>query len=186
MFSVIKFKVILIERLENHEATILGRVIRVFKHNNVTIHKGRVKIWSNTSTTCPSLGTGRVFLVCGHENGSTQKLLLSSTSLIEAWDEETLRKIRRWQRLEKKMGKKKQDKRWVYHWRDVLWRYIKQLCFLLLKATMGNPEEKGEGDGVFFFYFLGESVTLCAVYVPNWTIYLCISMADFHYWLVAS
>lgn len=109
--SVIKFKVILIERLENQETIILGRAARVFRHNNVTINKGRMKIWSNTNTTCPSLGTGKVFLICGHENASRQKLLLSSTSLIEAWSGETLRKVRMWQRLDRKLGIKKEVRR---------------------------------------------------------------------------
>ncbi|KAJ7383575.1 negative regulation of sodium-dependent phosphate transport [Desmophyllum pertusum] len=106
---VIKFKVILTERRENQETIIRGKVIRVFSHTNVTIHKGRVKIWSNT--TCSSLGTGKVFLIGGHENASRQKLLLSSKSLIEAWSGETQKKIKKWQRIEKKLGTKKGVKR---------------------------------------------------------------------------
>lgn len=109
--SVIKFKAILIERLENQNTIIRGRVSRVFRHNNVTISKGRVKIWSNANITCPSLVTGRVFLICGHENASKQKLLLSSTSLIETWSGETFRKIRKWQRQERKLDSKKEAKK---------------------------------------------------------------------------
>ena len=100
----IKFKVILIERRGNHETIIHGKAARVFKHGNVPIQKGRVEIWSNTNSTCPSLRAGQVFLISGHESKSRKKLLLSSTSLIEAWSGEALRKIRRWQRIEKKLG----------------------------------------------------------------------------------
>lgn len=83
----------------------------MFRHNNVTISKGRVKIWSNANVTCPSLVTGRVFLICGYENASKQKLLLSSTSLIETWSGETFRKIRKWQRQERKLDSKKEAKK---------------------------------------------------------------------------
>lgn len=108
---VIKFKVVLIERVENKGTIVRGRVGRVFKQNNVTIHKGqRLTIRSNTNSTCPSLGTGKVFLIGGYENASRAELLLSSTSLIEAWNEKILRKIRRWQRMEKK-GRKKEGRR---------------------------------------------------------------------------
>lgn len=108
--SVIKLKVILIERLENRGTIIHGRVGRIFKQNNVTIQKGRVKIWSNSNSTCPSLGTGKVFVIGGYESASGRKLLLSSTSLIEAWSDKTLKKIRRWHRLERK-GAKKEGRR---------------------------------------------------------------------------
>ena len=105
----------LIERLENKGMTIRGRVGRVFKQNNVTINKGQqVKISSNINSTCPSLGSGKIFLIGGNEDTMRGKLLLSSTSLIEAWSDETVKNIRKWQRLEKK-GKKKAGKssKWV-------------------------------------------------------------------------
>ena len=110
-FSVIKFKVILIERRQNKGSIIHGKVGRVIKQNNVTIHKGRVKIWSNTESTCPSLRTGNIFLIGGFENALRRKLLLTSKSLIESWNEGTMRKIRKWQKGERNVLTKIQGKR---------------------------------------------------------------------------
>lgn len=110
-FSVVRFKAILIERLENHSTVIRGRVSRVLKQNNVTISKGRVKIWSNADLTCFPLVTGETFLICGHENASEQKLLLKSNSLIEAWSGKTSGKIQRWLRREKNVSSKKEAKK---------------------------------------------------------------------------
>lgn len=109
-FSVIRFKVILIESLEN-SSVIHGRVSRVLKHNNVTISKGHVKIWSNADLTISSLVTGKVFLICGHENASEQKLLLSSSSLIEAWRRKISEKIQLCQGRVKNASSKKEAKR---------------------------------------------------------------------------
>lgn len=106
---VIRFKVNLIQRLEN-STVISGRVSRVLKQNNVTISKGHVKIWSNADLTNSSLLTGDVFLICGHENASEQKLLLSSTSLIEAWSRKVSDKIRWCQGREKNSSSKKKAK----------------------------------------------------------------------------
>ena len=113
-FSVIKFKVILIERRQNKGSIIHGKVGRVIKQNNVTIHKGRVKIWSNTESTCPSLRTGNIFLIGGFENALRRKLLLTSKSLIESWNEGTMRKIRKWQKGERNVLTKIQGRRWVF------------------------------------------------------------------------
>ena len=113
-FSVIKFKVILIERRQNKGSIIHGKVGRVIKQNNVTIHKGRVKIWSNTESTCPSLRTGNIFLIGGYENALRRKLLLTSKSLIESWNEGTMRKIRKWQKGERNVLTKIQGRRWVF------------------------------------------------------------------------
>ena len=110
-FSVIKFKVILIERRQNKGSIIHGKVGRVIKQNNVTIHKGRVKIWSNTESTCPSLRTGNIFLIGGFENALRRKLLLTSKSLIESWNEGTMRKIRKWQKGERNVLTKIQGRR---------------------------------------------------------------------------
>lgn len=106
---VIRFKVILIESLEN-STVIHGRVSRVLKHNNVTISKGHVKIWSNADLTISSLVTGKVFLICGHENASEQKLLLSSSSLIEAWRRKISEKIQLCQGRVKNASSKKEAK----------------------------------------------------------------------------
>lgn len=113
-FSVIKFKVILIERRQNKGSIIHGKVGRVIKQNNVTIHKGRVKIWSNTESTCPSLRTGNIFLIGGYENALRRKLLLTSKSLIESWNEGTMRKVRKWQKGERNVLTKIQSRRWVF------------------------------------------------------------------------
>ena len=111
---MIKFKVILIERRQKKGSIIHGKVGRVLKQNNVTIHKGRVKIWSNTESTCPSLRTGNIFLIGGFENALRRKLLLTSKSLIESWNEGTMRKIRKWQKGERNVLTKLQGRRWVF------------------------------------------------------------------------
>lgn len=102
-----KFKVILIEKRENQETIFHGKAAKVYKQGYVPIHKGRVEIWSYTNSTCPSLRAGRAFLIGGHEDALRKKLLLSSTSLIEAWSGETMRKVRKWLRIESKLAMQK-------------------------------------------------------------------------------
>lgn len=100
----IKFKAILIEKRMNQETIIHGKAARVYKQGNVPIQRGRVEIWSTTNSTCPSLRAGRAFLISGHEDTLRKILLLSSNSLIEAWSGETMRKMRKWLRIESKLA----------------------------------------------------------------------------------
>lgn len=129
--SVIKFKVIMIKRLENQETVIHGKVARIFKHSNVTIHNGRIMIWSNTNIACPSLRAGKAFLICSHESPSRQKLLLSSSSLIVAWSRQTFKTIRKWRKLERKMDIKIKARNWA-HCSDmkgiVCWYFKNKVC----------------------------------------------------------
>lgn len=149
---MIKFKVILIERRQNKGSIIHGKVGRVIKQNNVTIHKGRVKIWSNTESTCPSLRTGNIFLIGGYENALRRKLLLTSKSLIESWNEETMRKIRKWQKGERNVLTKIQGRRWVFSWKN---KWSNLVC--KVQCTM-----------------LQSKVRQCAILIRNlWSSFLC-------------
>lgn len=94
----------LIEKRMNQETIIHGKAARVYKQGNVPIQRGRVEIWSNTNSTCRSLRVGRTFLISGHEDTLRKILLLSSNSLIEAWSGETMRKMRKWLRIESKLA----------------------------------------------------------------------------------
>ncbi|PFX21568.1 Secreted frizzled-related protein 3 [Stylophora pistillata] len=100
---VIKFRVILLERLGNEETIIHGKVARVFKRGGKSIHNGRIKIWSNTKKLCPSIKARRTFLICSHESASREKLLLSSSSVVVTWNAQTLKQIRKWRRYERRM-----------------------------------------------------------------------------------
>ncbi|XP_072097067.1 netrin-4 isoform X1 [Mobula birostris] len=85
---VLKVKVLSAHDKGSH-AEVIVKVKKVFKLTKLKIHREKRVLypesWTNTGCTCPVLNPGMEYLIAGHEDVHTGRLIVNMKSFVHAW-----------------------------------------------------------------------------------------------------
>ena len=75
-------------------------VRRVLTQHDVKIKTGPMKLWTNSTCVCPPLSIDKLYVIFGHEDSASDKLMLGSDAIVHSIERDDVSrwetKIKRW------------------------------------------------------------------------------------------
>ncbi|XP_078581185.1 secreted frizzled-related protein 3-like isoform X1 [Branchiostoma floridae x Branchiostoma japonicum] len=87
-------------------------VLEEWKHHAISVPKGEVQLWTNSTCKCPRLKVNQEYIIMGYEDSTKGRLLLLPDSMITNYSSRWQKRFKKWERrLKRPSGRKRRKGR---------------------------------------------------------------------------
>ncbi|XP_078661136.1 secreted frizzled-related protein 3-like isoform X3 [Branchiostoma floridae x Branchiostoma belcheri] len=87
-------------------------VLEEWKHHAISVPKGEVQLWTNSTCKCPRLKVDQEYIIMGYEDSTNGRLLLLPDTMVTNYSSRWQKRFKKWERrLKRSPGRKRRKGR---------------------------------------------------------------------------
>ncbi|CAH1241144.1 FRZB [Branchiostoma lanceolatum] len=87
-------------------------VLEEWKHHAISVPKGEVQLWTNSTCRCPRLKVNQEYVIMGYEDSTNGRLLLLPDTMVTNYASKWQKRFKKWERrLKRSSGRKRRKGR---------------------------------------------------------------------------